>query len=501
MEIILAIIFVLITVFAMGQRDTKIKKDKRPVKVSLLSNYYEQEGEHSAVNGGRGSQQLESVTQEMSIYVPVKDSSAVKVSGGIDYFTSASMLEIDKYQTSASSGTSNVSGDELRKFANIGLDWANKKKGTLLSPSVGFSSEYDVLSLNAGLGWSKNLKKRQGNYNVGLNFISDRWMMVYPGEFRSASSNGTTDYTTGASTYTSEGGTTYTSGATTTGSGSTSGSGGSGSGSHTTGSGNTSGNTSGGTNTGSGSGSHADETENKFYTVTPIELTGKTKEKDGKTYSLDWRYSLALSNGYSFVINKKMNASLGLDLIAQKGMLSTPFHRVYFNDGVDIESEKEVRIEKLPELRLKTAIYGRFNYTYNANIRLRTYARYYLDNWGIQAIAVTVETPVKATKWLTVTPFYRFYAQTESKYFSGYGERRYEPNSFYTSDFDLSAFTSHKTGLGLRVSPLKPIFGVKDEENANYVFSLSSLGVRYAYYARKDGLSTQSVTLELNFEF
>lgn len=502
MEIILALVFVLITVFAIGQKDsTKVTKEKRPVKVSLLSNYYEQEGNHSAVNGGRGSQELYSNTQETAIYVPFKDSSAIRVSGGIDYFTSASMLEIDKYQTSASSGTSNVSGDELRKYASIGLDWANKKKHTLFSPSIGFSSEYDVFSMNGGFGWSKNLKKRQGNYTVGLHMIADRWMMVYPGEFRAAA-NTDPNYPTGASTYTSGGGTTYPSGASTGGSGSTSGGGSSTSGG---GSGNTSGGNTGGGNTSggntSGNNSGTDGTENQISKATPIPLTGKTMSKDGKTYPIDWRYSMALSNGYSFVINRKMNASAGLDVTGQWGMLSTPFHRVYFDDGVTAENEKEVRIEKLPELRVKTALYGRFNYTYNANLRLRTYARYYADNWGIQAIAVTVETPVKVLNWLTVTPFYRFYAQTESKYFQGYGAHRYEPNSFYTSDYDLSKFISHKTGAGLRIAPLKPIIGIQDEENTKYIFSLSSLGVRYAYYSRQDGLSTQSVTLELNFEF
>lgn len=499
MEIILALIFVFITVAALGQKDsTKVKKETRPVKVSLLSNYYDQDGEHSAVNGGLGSQKLESITQEAAIYIPVKDSSALKVSGGVDYFTSASMLDIDKYQTSASTGTSNVSGDELRKYANIGLDWANRKKRTLFSPSIGFSSEYDVFSVNGGVAWSKNLKKRYGNYTVGLHVIADRWMLVYPGEFRAAAT-GNTDYTTGASTYTSAGGTTYTSGATTT-SGNTSGSG-SGSGSNT-GSGNTSGNTSGETPaSGSGSGSHADETENKMYTVTPIAVTGRTIQKDGKTYPVDWRYSLALSNGYTFVINRKMNAAIGLDVTAQWGMLSTPFHRVYFDDGVTAEQEKEVRIEKLPGLRVKGALYGRFNYSVTPMLKLRTYARYYADNWDIHAISMTVEAPVKVTGWLTVTPFYRFYAQTPSKYFKGYGEHRYMPDTFYTSDYDLSKFSSNKVGMSARLSPLKPLLGLRNEEDTKYIFSLSSLGVRYAYYSRQDGLSTQSFTLELNFDF
>jgi len=515
MAVLLTICFLLITLSFFGQTDTiKPAKDTRPVKVSLLGGYYDQDGDHSAVNGGQGSQELFSNTLESMIYIPLKDSSAIRIDGGFDYFTSASMLKIDKYKTSASSGTSNVSGDELRTYMHVGFDLADKKKNMLFSPSIGLSNEYDVRSLNAGFAVSKNLKKRMGNYTVGLNFIADRWMMVYPGEFRAS----TAEYTSGASqTYTS-GASTYTSGASTgsgnTGSGNTSGGGFSeenpekdseGSGST---SGNTSGNTSGGTPASGGSTpASGGSTGGSEYYETPlaanaavIPVTGKTMMKDGKVYPVDHRNSLSLSNGYTFVINRTMNAAVGLDLTAQWGMLSTPFHRVYFNDGVTEEFDKEVRIEKLPDLRLKSALYARYNVSVNPYLKLRTYARYYYDTWDVQAVAVTVETPVKATNWLTVTPFYRAYVQQESKYFAAFGEHTFRQGDYYTSDYDLSKFTSHKVGGALRIAPLKPIAGVKSVKSGRYVFAFKSAGVRYSYYMRSDGLDAQAVTFELNFE-
>lgn len=512
MEILLTLLFIFIGAMVFGQSEpTPPAKDKRPVKVSLLSNYYEQDGDHSAVNGGIGSQELYSNTQEATIYIPVKDSSALNLSGGVDYFTSASLLTIDKYKTAASSGTSGVSGDETRVYANIGADIANKKARTLMSPSIGFSHEYDVLSMNAGYAFSKNLLKHNGNYLLGLHLIADRWMMVYPGEFRTQVE--TPGYTTGASTVSGSGsgtgsgtGSSATTGASTvTGQGSGSGSG-SGSGNNsdgsglTSGSGLNSGNNSGAASGGSGTtgGTTAD------YPVpyaTPIPVTGKTITKNGKTYPVDWRYSLEATNVYSFAINRRMSVSTGLDLVSQWGMLSTPFHRVYFNDGVTDDLYKEVRIEHLPRLRLKAAAYARYNFTINPYLTLRTYLRLYSDTWDIKAVTTTVELPIRITQWFSVAPFYRFHLQQQSKYFEGYSDHVYTPGSYYTSDYDLSGFTANKVGVALRVAPLKPIAGIHSAAKNKYVFAFSSFGIRYGFYKRSDGLASGSVTGEVNFEF
>ncbi len=496
MEFIIAVLFCLITAFAIGQRpaDKKEKKDNRPVKVSLLSNYYEQDGNHSAVNGGLGSQELYSNAQEVAIYVPMKDSSALKVSGGYDYFTSASMAMIDKYKTSASLAVGDVSGDETRKYATLSYDMANKRERSIITPSIGFSTEYDVASFNMGLAKSKRLEAFEGHFTSGIQFIADRWMTVYPGEFRSPESNANANtnyyngntggtYTTGASSYVQDGVTYYT-GASAYGS----------AGNYS----NSGLNSQGVVNNGTTNGTTAvDEVAN----ATPIALAGRTITKDGKIHPVDWRYSFAWSNGYSFAINQRMNAMVGLDLLGQWGVLSTPFHRVYFNDGVSKEIDKEVRLERLPELRLKAALYGRFNYALNNFIVLRTYARLYRDDWNVNSLSLMVEAPIKVKQWLTVAPFYRVHFQKGTNYFRGYGEHIYSVESFYTSDYDLASFRIQKVGAALRVSPLGGITGIKDEDAQKYLFAWTALGARYGYFKRTDGLSAHSVTIELNFEF
>ncbi|PWK20069.1 uncharacterized protein DUF3570 [Arcicella aurantiaca] len=410
------------------QATKEVESEKKPIKVSLLSNYYEQDGEHGATNGGKGSQDLYSYTQEGSIFLPVSKRVGVKLSGGVDYFTAASYLDIDKYKTSASSGNSGVSVDETRTYGGIGIDFSNKNQTKTMSPYVGFSKEYDVNSLTLGYSHSLINPTSGSVLSFKLNSIMDTWMLIYPGEFR----NTNDEYDAGTSA--------------------------------------------------------SDKGTKINPNAIPIVNSGDTKTKDGKTYGIDNRYSNAIGANYAFNINKKMNALIGVDAIFQKGLLNTPFYRVYFKDGVIDEYSKTVAIEKLPRLRHKLAIYGRFNWFLNKFVVLRTSLRLYKDDWGINSATFDLTVPVKVTRAVTISPFVKVHAQTASDYFAGYG-RHLLTDQYYTSDFDLSQLQSQKIGGTLRLVPFHKFLNVK------------SLDLRYAHYKRSDGLTGNSITAELSFEF
>lgn len=404
------------------------EKEKRAVKISLLSNYYEQDGNRSAINGGLGSQHLNSYAEDVNIFFPVNDSSAFKIGGGVDYFTSASLQDIDKGGNAKS-----VSGDETRKYINLGYD-LGLNNGLSLSPSAGLSSEYDVTSGNAGLSLLKPVKKWNANYSSSFSFVLDRWMMVFPGEFRPVS----TDANTSASS-----------------------------------------------------------NSNSDYAI-PFTYNGTVLKKDGQLYPIDWRQSYAFINNYSFAITKKMNAAIGLDLLVQTGLLSSPFNRVYFNDGEGDESRKEVRIENLPRQRKKIALSARYNYFINPYVVLRSHIRYYEDSWGIKATTISVEAAVKLLRSLSVTPFYRYHLQGAADYYRAYGQHVYKPGAYYTSDIDLGEFTAHKLGAGLRYVPFKQHADTDAHKKSTVL--LKDLSLRYAKYKRQDGLHADVVSLELNFE-
>lgn len=492
MELLLTIVFILCTIFALGQnvrKDTTLK-EKRPVKTSLLSNYYEQDGNRSAVNGGLGSQELYSYSQEAAIYVPVKDSSAYKLHAGVDHYSAASLTQIDKYVSAASSAKSQVSKTETRVYANVSYDFANKVKHSMFTPTAGFSNEYDVLSLNGGFNYSKNFIAKNTSYNSSFNVIADRWLMIFPGEFRPQEAKEEavkTSTSTPVKTNTDSG-------------------------------------ASRAMNTNDDDDDDEEEDDDHDgdddddddddhpSTATPVDSTcypkpyatpfvysGKLATKNGKQFPVDWRYSYAFSNSISFLINKKMNASAGVDLVLQRGMLSTPFHRVYFNDGIADEYQKEVRIEKLPELRFKVAVYGRYNFFVSPYLILRTQARLYVDTWDVKALTLTLEAPVKITKWLSIAPYYRFHTQSGSRYFKGYG-RHISSDSYYTSDFDLATLSANKLGGSLRFAPLRP-FGISNESNTRKVIAIKAISLLYSNYKRTDGLRADMGSLLVEFEF
>ena len=115
------------------------------------------------------------------------------------------------------------------------------------------------------------------------------------------------------------------------------------------------------------------------------------------------------------------------DVVSQNGYLGLPFHRVYF-------SNKKDTIEKLPSSRFKLPLGFRLNYFVDDNIILRTYYRYYMDNWGSNANTANLEVAYKVSPFFSISPFYRYYNQSAAKYFAPY--EVHSPNdTYYTSNY------------------------------------------------------------------
>src|SRR5215469_791016 len=145
----------------------------------------------------------------------------------------------------------------------------------------------------------------------------------------------------------------------------------------------------------------------------------------------------------SQIVNQRMQVSFLTDGVVQQGYLGLPFYRVYFNDN-------SVHIENLPSTRLKLPLGVRLNYFLGDKIILRSYYRFYVDNWGVKAHTASIETPVKITPFISISPFYRYYVQTAANFFAPYGVHT-EANEYYSSDYDYSAFSSQYFGANLRL--------------------------------------------------
>lgn len=214
---------------------------------------------------------------------------------------------------------------------------------------------------------------------------------------------------------------------------------------------------------------------------------------DGLIYPVELRYkdwfdihrrtSYNLSYSLYQVINRRMSLGIFPGVAYQTGLLSTPFHRVYFTDD-------SRRVENLPRRRLRVPIGVQLSTFAGSRWILRLYYRFYWDNFGIRANTLSLESPVKVSRVVTFVPFIRVYRQSAADYFKPYGQ--HDANQeFYSSDYDLSQLESYKSGLGLRYAPFS--------KRGNMTFR--EMELRYAFYKRSDGLTANMVSLLIDWSF
>ncbi len=206
------------------------------------------------------------------------------------------------------------------------------------------------------------------------------------------------------------------------------------------------------------------------------------------------RNSYAFTLSFSQILSKRLQALLSVDVVQQDGLLSTPFQRVYFGDVQDFFLEGfqlADDVERLPDTRFKLPIGARLNYYLNDLAIIRTYYRFYYDDWGIIAHTANVEIPLKLSDRFTLYPNYRFYSQTAADHFFE-REQAISTLDFYTSDFDLSKYTAHQYGMGVRY---KDIF----TKTKFLIFGLRTVDLRFAYYDRSTQLDATIVTLGTTF--
>ncbi len=206
-------------------------------------------------------------------------------------------------------------------------------------------------------------------------------------------------------------------------------------------------------------------------------------EGDPGSLSNSPRNSYSASLSYLQVVNKQLQVMLLFEPTYQKGLLATKYQRVYFTSGGE-------KAENLPDQRFKIPLGIRANYFMGDRFIIRSFYRYYQDDWGLNAHTIDIETPVKITPFFSVSPFYRFYAQSAVNYFAPYAGHNVG-EVYYTSDYDLSKFTSNYFGAGIRMAPPKGVLGVQ---------KLSAVEIRYGHYNRSNGLQADALTLHITMK-
>nr|WP_223826620.1 DUF3570 domain-containing protein [Flagellimonas sp. S3867] len=242
----------------------------------------------------------------------------------------------------------------------------------------------------------------------------------------------------------------------------------------------------------------------KWNAIYPIELrpgffddriTGIGTYNPGFTaFDKENRNSYSVSLSFSQILGKKLQGALFVDLVSQNGLLSTPFQRVYYGDVNDFfidDFQLADNVEQLPDSRFKVPFGGRLNFYATDFLILRSYYRFYWDDWGITSHTASIEAPLKLTDKFTLYPTYRYYTQSAADYFYQ-KEDALSTLDFYTSDYDLSKYDAHQYGFGVQY---KDIF-----TNAKiFSFGLKTIDLRFSKYDRSDGLNASIITLGTTF--
>jgi hypothetical protein len=218
--------------------------------------------------------------------------------------------------------------------------------------------------------------------------------------------------------------------------------------------------------------------------IHPVELRpNPTGSHEDDSYGTSPRNSYSGSLSYSQIVNQQLQLMFIVDAVYQHGYLGLPFHRIFFYNNAE-------GIENLPGNRFKLPLGIRASYFIGDRFIVRAYYRYYYDDWGLNAHTANIEVPVKITPFFSISPFYRFYAQSAVKYFAPY--KAHNPGEqYYTSNYDLSKFNSNFYGAGVRLAPPKGVFNLQ---------RINALELRYGHYNKNIGMQSDVVSLHITFK-
>lgn len=439
LAIVIIMILPVLNVFAQGgeQKPDSVYKNRvlESTEIDILTSYYSQDGDNAAVSGGIGTEKLTDFTPTIVISVPLNEDDVLTLDAGISSYTSASSSNINPFDGDQPADPFQASSGASRAdlYTNITGSYSHSSddRNRIWSAKLSFSNEFDYSSFGFGGSYAWLFNEKNTELSINGNVYLDQWKLLYPIELRSFAGQ-------------------------------------------------------------AGDDEDEDEDDDRI----PWEkLTGNTPYNPSFTgFNDESRNSYSLGLGFSQILSKRVQGSLSLDMVRQNGLLSTPYHRIYFadKDGSYIENFRLADdVERLPDTRTKVAIGGRLNFFLNEIFTARTYYRYYTDDWGIGSHTASIEIPVKLSGKFTLYPSYRFYQQTAADYFAAY-EQHLSTEAYYTSDYDLSKFRSNQYGIGITYTDILT-------KARLWKFNLKSVDLKFHRYERNSSFKANMVSFGVKF--
>ena len=466
--------------FAQNENNTYTKRVLENTEVDLISSFYSQDGDKAAVTGGIGSEKLTDIATNITVSIPLNANDVLTIDGTISAYSSASSSNLNPFDTSGASRSGDDDDDDDRKGGqkavaeavtgspwiessgasksdvwsslDIGYKHTSTDRNIIVGGNINFAREFDYTSFGIGGDVTKLFNEKNTEIGLKANMYLDSWQPVYPTEIKSyndVNSNLNNGFFEGIDILNQ-------------------------------------------------SGAIINKTGTTVWS--PFNTT-LVEDKSRNTYSV--------SLSFSQILTKKAQISIFLDVVQQNGWLSNPMQRVYFSDRdnyyignpasiANYTSKQNTDvfqladdIERLPDTRFKLPIGTRFNYYLNEVISLRTYYRYYYDDWGITSHTANIEVPIKISDTFTLYPSYRYYTQTAADYFAPF-EQLKSTDEFYTSDDDLSEFNSNQFGFGISYTDIFTSRRI-------WKLGLKSVDLKYSNYKRNTGLTAGIVSAGFKF--
>lgn len=416
------------------QAQDSVKTYKKRVlettEVDFLTSYYSQDGDNAAVSGGLGTEDLTDFTGTFVVAIPLNDDDVLTIDAGVSAYTSASSSNVDPFD----------GGEPADPFV----------------ASSGASSSDTWTNLTGSYSHSSDDRNTIVSGKLSVSSEYDYFSFGFGGGLTKLFNEKNTEVSINANVYLDKWNAIYPSELRPFASG-------------------------------------ANGLANGLFSNNTI--TGNTNYAPiFNEFSDESRNSYSVGLGFSQILSKNLQGSLALDFIQQDGLLSTPFQRVYFSDVADsfIDNfQLADAIEQLPDTRFKVAAGGRLNWYINETFVVRSFYRYYYDDWGINSHTASVEVPIKLSDKFTVYPSYRYYQQTAADYFFGY-EEALSTDTFYTSDYDLSKYSANQFGMGVSYTDIFTKLHI-------WKLGLKSIDLKFYKYDRDTTFSSSIVTAGFKF--
>ncbi len=174
---------------AMAQQvDTSYKKRVLETsEVDLLFSYYTQDGDHAAVTGGEGTEELTDATSTIVLRMPMNEDDVLTVDVGLSAYTSASTSNVNPFDEGNATPFDASSGESQKDnlaYINPSYSHSSDDRNKIWSANAYISSEYDYFSVGFGGSYTRLFNEKNTEITLSGKVFLDKWKPEYPIELR-----------------------------------------------------------------------------------------------------------------------------------------------------------------------------------------------------------------------------------------------------------------------------------------------------------------------------